>query len=191
MRRYVGKYVGTPRTPIVQIEIGASGRWIASGRRYLPLRLDLRRHSPSGFAWGYGGSGPAQLALALLADATDAATALEHYQAFKWLVISKLPEDEAWTLTAEEIKAELERVKCYELAFHCKNRALSAILREDWPIEAARCEELIAELQAHTGAEAHIAAGAFNDVLAEYAEQLERQAERVPSQMERALGEDR
>lgn len=35
----------------------------------LPLRLDLRSHSPAGFAWGYGGSGPAQLALALLAHA--------------------------------------------------------------------------------------------------------------------------
>jgi hypothetical protein len=34
----------------------------------LNLRLDLRNHSPSGFEWGYGGSGPAQLALALLAD---------------------------------------------------------------------------------------------------------------------------
>jgi hypothetical protein len=26
------------------------------------------RNSPTGFGWGYGGSGPAQLALALLAD---------------------------------------------------------------------------------------------------------------------------
>src|SRR5262245_1194599 len=37
--------------------------------RDLPARLDLRSHSPTGFEWGYGGSGPAQLALALLADA--------------------------------------------------------------------------------------------------------------------------
>jgi Family of unknown function (DUF6166) len=35
----------------------------------LPLRLDLFNHSPTGFGWGYGGSGPAQLAVALLADA--------------------------------------------------------------------------------------------------------------------------
>src|SRR5262245_55620958 len=28
-------------------------------------------HSPDGFAWGYGGSGPAQLALAILLDALD------------------------------------------------------------------------------------------------------------------------
>jgi len=34
----------------------------------LPMRLDLVNHSPSGFEWSYGGSGPAQLALTLLAD---------------------------------------------------------------------------------------------------------------------------
>ena len=36
--------------------------------RNLDLRLDLFNHSPTGFEWGYAGSGPAQLALALLAD---------------------------------------------------------------------------------------------------------------------------
>lgn len=35
--------------------------------RDLPPRLDLFNHSPSGFSWGYSGSGPAQLALAILA----------------------------------------------------------------------------------------------------------------------------
>ncbi|GAF79707.1 unnamed protein product, partial [marine sediment metagenome] len=37
----------------------------------LPPRLDLRNHSPMGFECGYLGSGPAQLALALLADVFD------------------------------------------------------------------------------------------------------------------------
>ena len=37
------------------------------GRRLNP-RLDLWNHSPTGFEWGYCGSGPAQLALAILAD---------------------------------------------------------------------------------------------------------------------------
>lgn len=35
----------------------------------LDPRLDVRNHSPTGFEWGYAGSGPAQLALALLTDA--------------------------------------------------------------------------------------------------------------------------
>lgn len=34
----------------------------------LPMRLDLANHSPTGPEWGYAGSGPAQLALAILAD---------------------------------------------------------------------------------------------------------------------------
>lgn len=58
----------------------------------LPPRLDLRNHSPTGFAWGYGGSGPAQLALALLADATgNDELALKHYQCFKAQVVANLP----------------------------------------------------------------------------------------------------
>ena len=48
------------------------------------LSLTVRNHSPTGFEWGYTGSGPAQLALALLLDVTgDRATAEHHYQAFK------------------------------------------------------------------------------------------------------------
>lgn len=39
----------------------------------LPLEpsLKLFNHSPNGFQWGYGGSGPAQLALAILLDLTE------------------------------------------------------------------------------------------------------------------------
>jgi hypothetical protein len=51
----------------------ASGlcRVIRSDGTDLPLRLDVRSHSPAGFQWGYGGSGPAQLALAILLDAAE------------------------------------------------------------------------------------------------------------------------
>ena len=56
----------------------------ATAFRPLPLHLEVRDHSPTGFAWGYGGSGPAQLALALLIDATsDETLSLRHYQEFK------------------------------------------------------------------------------------------------------------
>ena len=54
--------------------------------------LAVARHSPSGSGWRDGGSGPAQLALAILLRATDRATAVAHYQAFKWDVIAKLPQ---------------------------------------------------------------------------------------------------
>lgn len=64
----------------------------------LPPRTDLRNHSPDGFEWGYFGSGPSQLALAILADhfryalGSDDADelALRYYQRFKEQVISRL-----------------------------------------------------------------------------------------------------
>jgi hypothetical protein len=71
--------------------------------RDLPLRLDRWNHSPTGFEWGYGGSGPAQLALALLADALrEDQLARNYHQEFKWKVISQLPD--SWTLTASEVR---------------------------------------------------------------------------------------
>src|ERR1051326_4717889 len=69
--------------------------------RELPMRLDLRNHSPTGFEWGYGGSGPSQLALALLTDALGHdEMALDYYQQFKWAAVSRF--GAAWTLTADE-----------------------------------------------------------------------------------------
>ena len=49
-------------------------------------------HSPDGFNWGYGGSDPAQLALAIMLEFTDKQTALKLYQRFKWDIISILPQ---------------------------------------------------------------------------------------------------
>ena len=49
-------------------------------------------HSRSGFAWGYGGSGPAQLARAILmARGVPPHVAVRFYQSFKWDCISRLP----------------------------------------------------------------------------------------------------
>ena len=79
----------------------------------LPLlpRLDLWDHSPTGFEWNYGGSGPAQLALALLADVLgDDEQALELHQPFKWEVISRLPV-EGWQLRAEDVIETANRLQ--------------------------------------------------------------------------------
>ena len=78
----------------------------------LDPRWDLHNHSPTGFQWGYGGSGPAQLALALLADhLNDDAQAQRFYQLFKWKVISQLEMDKGWTLSSEEIHTALARIR--------------------------------------------------------------------------------
>lgn len=47
-----------------------------------------RNHSPDGFNWGYGGSGPAQLALAIMLKLTGKA---DGYQDFKFRIIATLP----------------------------------------------------------------------------------------------------
>ena len=74
-------------------------------------RFDLWNHSPTGFEWAYGGSGPAQLALAVLADhLADDRKALEFYQRFKWLVIAELPR-KGWTLTSQNIEAVLQSIR--------------------------------------------------------------------------------
>lgn len=53
--------------------------------------LRLRNHSPTGFAWGYDGSGPAQLALGiLLAVGVPPTIALQVYQDFKRKFIAPL-----------------------------------------------------------------------------------------------------
>lgn len=72
----------------------------------LPLnpRLDLRDHSPTGFEWGYAGSGPAQLALALLADYLENDDeAVRLHQEFKHAVIAALPR-QGWMLTSVELE---------------------------------------------------------------------------------------
>lgn len=75
----------------------------------LPMRLDLWNHSPTGFEWGYSGSGPAQLALALLADASgDDTLASRMHQRFKADFVAKLPRNAAWTLTDGQVRRWIE-----------------------------------------------------------------------------------
>jgi hypothetical protein len=72
------------------------------------MRLDLMNHSPDGFHCGYGGSGPAQLALALCAHALgDDRRALEVYQNFKWKFVSNQEPQRAWSITRAEILAHV------------------------------------------------------------------------------------
>ena len=69
----------------------------------LDPRLDLRDHAPSGMEWGYGGSGPSQLALAILAHATgDEPYALANYQDFKWEIIAPMDSRE-WTMEQRNV----------------------------------------------------------------------------------------
>ncbi len=76
------------------------GNWVTREVRVNGKRLSPRKsqkifnHSPDGFNWGYGGSGPAQLALALLLLVTDQNIAVRLHQDFKWEFVAKFPQSD-------------------------------------------------------------------------------------------------
>lgn len=83
--------------------------WVCEdGKRVARLNphLEVMNKSPTGFAWGYGGSGPAQLAFALLAAVIGIERAQDPrmFQQFKFDLIAKLSEKQGWTLTEDEIR---------------------------------------------------------------------------------------
>lgn len=74
---------------------------------YTNVPRRIVRHSPSGYEWGYGGSGPADFALNILLLFTDQHTADRLYQEFKREFVAALPE---WggTIRGADIRAWLE-----------------------------------------------------------------------------------
>lgn len=76
----------------------------------LDSRNDLRDLSTDGFEWGYVGSGPYQLALAILAHHfDDPATALGNYRSFCEILVLRFA-PEGWRLESDAIDAALEGV---------------------------------------------------------------------------------
>lgn len=75
----------------------------------LDPRLDLRDFHASGFEWGYEGSGPSQLALAILAAHADAQTALGNYRDFMHTIIAEIEDDE-WILTSQDIDQRVSEI---------------------------------------------------------------------------------
>lgn len=94
-------YIGR-RTRDGETEVNVDGR-------ALPARLDLANHSPTGFNWGYGGSGPAQLALAILAYEYGDDVAMDYYQDFKWAEVALWGQE--WAIGSSQIEAVMERIK--------------------------------------------------------------------------------
>lgn len=83
-----------------------AGAIVTVDGRKLDPRFDLKKLSPAGFEWTYEGAGPAQLALALLADHLgDDQKALRLHQGFMQAVIADL--DNSWRLTSADIDEAL------------------------------------------------------------------------------------
>jgi hypothetical protein len=71
--------------------------------RPLDPRFDLRRHADD-MNWGYGGSGPAQLALALAADVLgDDDAAQNLHQKLKRTLVAALPKD-GWSVNETQLR---------------------------------------------------------------------------------------
>jgi hypothetical protein len=61
------------------------------------------RHSPTGFAWGYAGSGPADLARSILWDHLGGEPHPACYQGLKFAFVATWSQSAPWELRSEEI----------------------------------------------------------------------------------------
>jgi len=101
VRKYVGYRDASGDTFVYVIDETHEAKPLDTGLRYV-------NHSATGFSWGYLGSGPAQLAFAILLhhlNNTDRARSF--YQDFKFSIVGNLPQDRQWELTSEQIDAAL------------------------------------------------------------------------------------
>jgi hypothetical protein len=74
------------------------------------LCRSLFAHS-HGFEWGYAGSGPAQLALAILNDHLgDSEKAVRYHQKFKSMVVAQLP-TQGWELPESVVRDAIQRIE--------------------------------------------------------------------------------
>ena len=88
--------------------------------------LQLWNHSPDGFQWGYCGSGPAQLALALLYDVSgDADWAVSMHQSVKSTLVARQTSD-LWALSEQQIlSAALAVARTPEARAQCEQQLLA------------------------------------------------------------------
>jgi hypothetical protein len=92
------------------VQVIATNRAGARRTTALPLRLELRLHSPAGFEWGYCGRGPAQLALALCAHATgNDGLALQAYGRLHEHLVAQL-EVASWELSRDDVLSALDQI---------------------------------------------------------------------------------
>lgn len=110
MKIYLGKRVKPSNIVLV--------KELESKEDFKPL-FHLIYHSPDGFEWGYGGSGPADLALSILFDyfKQDKLRAFGYHQIFKQEFIVPLKDDH-WVISEKEIDAFFNTIKTIEPTKH-------------------------------------------------------------------------
>lgn len=119
----------------------------------LAPRLDLVNHSPAGLNWGYGGSGPAQLALAILADH------FQHRPEDKYLAKQILDRrggvfpprrDLPTNASDEELKSETGddlAVRCHQ---HFKGAYVAGVdMNSSWRLNSDEVTEILVRMANH------------------------------------------
>ena len=71
-------------------------------------------HSPEGFEWGYGGCGPADLSLNMLAEFVPLWEAWRLHHAFKWAVVAAAPPNDGITISRDSVAQWIESVWAHE-----------------------------------------------------------------------------
>jgi hypothetical protein len=105
--------------------------YIKNGERITNVPHRIVRHSPTGFAWGYSGSGPADLALNALSCVIGQEAAEPLYQDFKEIFIAALPK-EGGCISVHAIKnwatgAEISVSHCSEIEIKARLEAAEAL----------------------------------------------------------------
>ncbi|MDW3205349.1 MAG: DUF6166 domain-containing protein [Alphaproteobacteria bacterium] len=75
----------------------------------LDPRTDLKTYSKNGFEWSFEGASPQQLALAILADAIDDATAVRLSRDFMIEIVANFDND--WEMTEADVKAAVKALE--------------------------------------------------------------------------------
>jgi len=81
------------------------------GKELLPLKpQDIDYPSSGGYMWGYNGSAPARLALAILSEfIADYSVALDLHQTFKVDIISQLKQKEDFEISFNKIQRWIDK----------------------------------------------------------------------------------
>ena len=95
--------------------------------------LQVQSHSPDGFSWGYGGSGPHQLALALLLE--------EGLDPFSWGNAGSGAHQLAMTLLVEE-GLSTEEARSLHHTF-CLTFLAMLDSTKDWELTSKQCQDII------------------------------------------------
>jgi hypothetical protein len=103
MKVYNGRYLGEGTTAD-DAEVKVYGELSIYN---LDDATSVYNHSPTGMSWGYCGSGPAQLALAILVDHKDKESALPIYHQFMREIVSRF--QSTWSITGMEIQSWINK----------------------------------------------------------------------------------